>query len=174
MNTGEVSGCQDSIDTIMEIIKVIAKVGSAIGMLIVAVIVAYIAFMQYKTNRDRLRLELYEKRFSIYEGLKELLDKITIMVDVTDEDLREFIKKTNEVEFLFEEDIVQYLIEVRKKGTKLYSFNCQLKRGETPPPWPKDPDEIIEIKNWLQDQLKESKNKFSKYLKFKTNIKSFW
>lgn len=171
---GVVSIFPDSIDKIMEIIKVCAEVFSTSGMFIVAVIVAYIAIMQFKTNRDRLRLELYEKRFSIYEGLKEFLEKIIIQFDVTDKDLREFRIKTNEAEFLFEEDIIHYLKKVSDEGTKLYSYNCQIKRGETPPPWPKDPEDIKGAKTWLQDQLKESKNKFSKYMRFKTNIKSFW
>jgi hypothetical protein len=144
------------------------------GMFIIAVIVAYIALMQYKTNRDRLRLELYEKRFSVYEGLKDLLNKITISFVVTDEDLREFMIKTNEAEFLFEEDIVQYLKEIHDKGIKLYSYNCQTHKSKPPPPFPKTPEEIVEISNWLQEQLKESKHKFSKYMKFKTNIRSFW
>ena len=32
-------------------------------ILIIAGIATYIAFMQFKTNRDRLRLELYDKCF---------------------------------------------------------------------------------------------------------------
>ncbi|MHC4183282.1 MAG: hypothetical protein ACYSR0_08035 [Planctomycetota bacterium] len=141
---------------------------------IIAGIVAYIAFMQFKTNRDRLRLELYKKRFSVYEGLQELLNKIIIRFVVTDEDLREFRVKTNEASFLFDEDIVKYLKEINDKGTKLYSYNCQVNKSNPPPPWPKTPEDIKEIMTWLQDQLEESKDKFSKYLKFKTNIKSFW
>lgn len=141
---------------------------------IIAGIVAYIAFMQFKTNRDRLRLELYNRRFSVYEGLKELLNKIIICFDVTDDDLREFRIKTNEAAFLFDKDIVEYLKEINNKGTKLYSYNCKIKRGDTSPPWPKTPEDINKISIWLQDQLEESKDIFSKYLKFKTNIKSFW
>ncbi len=143
-------------------------------MLVIAGIVAYIAFMQYKTNRDRLRLELYNKRFSVYEGLEEFLNKFIIRLVVTDKDLIEFRIRTNEAEFLFDEDIVQYLKEIHDKGTKIYSYNCETNRSKPPPPFPKTPKEIIEISNWLQDQLEESKDKFSKYLKFKTNIKSFW
>ena len=141
---------------------------------IIAGIVAYIAFMQFKTNRDRLRLELYKKRFSVYEGLKELLNKIIICFDVTDDDLREFRIKTNEAAFLFDKDIVEYLKEINNKGTKLYSHNCKLKSPDLPNPNGYEEEEIKKISIWLQDQLEESKDIFSKYLKFKTNIKSFW
>ncbi len=45
----------------MDIIKVCAEVVSAIGMLFIAGIVAWIAYMQYKVNREKHRFELFNK-----------------------------------------------------------------------------------------------------------------
>ncbi len=115
------------IEIVIEIIKFCIHDISSLGMLVIAVIVAYIAFMQFKTNRDRLRLELYDKRFSVYEALKEFLIKFIRALDVTDKDLRDYRNKTNEAEFLFEEDIILYIKDIYDKGLKIYSYNCKQK-----------------------------------------------
>ncbi|RYX79946.1 hypothetical protein EON83_30625 [bacterium] len=40
---------------------------AAITPVITAVIVAYIAYQQFKTNKQKLRLDLYNKRFNVYD-----------------------------------------------------------------------------------------------------------
>ena len=141
---------------------------------IIAGIVAYIAYMQFKTNRDRLRLELYEKRFSIYKGLNTIIRSYIRDLDISIDALKEFRAKTHEAAFLFDDDIVQYLEEVYNNARKLNSLNYKNKKNLPDPEGGKIVKEIQETGNWLERQLIDSKHKFSKYLKFKTNIKSFW
>jgi len=43
---------------------------------VIAGVVAYIAYQQHKTNRDRLRLDLYDRRLKVFEGLMVLLSII--------------------------------------------------------------------------------------------------
>lgn len=43
---------------------------------VIAVIALYIAIQQYKTNKQRLRHELYEKRLAIYNVVKMHLSKV--------------------------------------------------------------------------------------------------
>jgi hypothetical protein len=153
---------------IWEKTKEVSKVIESFGMLIIAFIVAVVAILQLKINRDRLRLELYRKRFSIYEGLQAFLDKIMIRLVATDEDLREFRASTDEAVFLFKKDIIKYLKEIHDKGTKLYSYNCKHMDPNLPIPTKQEEEENTVICNWLQRQLEDSKKKFSRYLKFGT------
>lgn len=153
---------------IWEKTKEISKVIESFGMLIIAFIVAIVAIQQRKINKDRLRLELYKKRFLIYEGLQAFLHKVMIRLVATDVDLREFRASTDEAVFLFKKDIIKYLKEINDKATKLYSYNCKQVDGNLPNPTDLEEDEITVICNWLKDQCEDSKKKFSRYLKFGT------
>ncbi len=42
----------------------------------IAIIAVYIAYQQLKTNRYRVRLNLYDKRFKVFRGLMDLLAHI--------------------------------------------------------------------------------------------------
>jgi hypothetical protein len=42
----------------------------------IAVLGVYIAYNQWRTNKDSLRERLYEKRFDVYKGTQKLLSKI--------------------------------------------------------------------------------------------------
>ncbi len=141
---------------------------------IIAGIVAYIAFMQFKTNRDRLRLELYKKRFSIYKGLNTIIRSYIRDLDISIAALKEFRAKTHEAAFLFDDDIVQYLEEVYNNALTLNSLNYKNKTNLPDPEGAEIVKKIQETGNWLERQLIDSKPKFSKYLKFKTHIRSFW
>ena len=152
----------------MDTVKVIAEIISAFGTLIVGVIVAYIAYQQHKTNRNKLRLDLYDKRFSVYKGLNTLLFHVLRDANVSIEALAEFKSKTHEATFLFDGDIAQYLQDVRAKAVELRSQQQKLDNKNLPvgPDRSKLAEENSQVLQWFEDQLDISKQKFSKYLKF--------
>ncbi len=41
-----------------------------------ALFVTFVIFMQYKLSKDKFKLDLFDKRYAIYEGTKKFLDKI--------------------------------------------------------------------------------------------------
>jgi hypothetical protein len=90
------------IITIMEILK-------AITPLIIGAGVIYIARQQHKTNKDRLKMELFDRRYKIYEALAELLTTDTITTD----DLRKYrINVVAPAQFVFKRDVQDALAEV--------------------------------------------------------------
>ncbi|MFC1739278.1 hypothetical protein ACFL1G_09555 [Planctomycetota bacterium] len=56
----------------------------AIGI-IIAAIVAYIAWQQYKIERDKLRLAFYDRRLKIYQSLMDLFPAIARRGEVNEE-----------------------------------------------------------------------------------------
>ncbi len=50
---------------------------------LIAIIAVYIAYQQYNTNRQKLRLDLYDKRFKVFLGLQSLLIHILQTADVS-------------------------------------------------------------------------------------------
>lgn len=56
--------------------KELIEVFSGLLQPTIAIIAVYIAYQQYKTGRDRVRLDLYDKRFMVFDGLMDLLAHI--------------------------------------------------------------------------------------------------
>jgi hypothetical protein len=74
----------------------------ALGPTLVAIIAAgiagYIALRQWWTARDRVKLDMFEKRFAVYEATKSLINKRPI----TPNDMGEFYNGIRGAEFLFD------------------------------------------------------------------------
>jgi hypothetical protein len=97
--------------------------------LIIAGIVAYIAWQQHIINREKLRLELFDRRFAVYNALKELLQTITRSASVSVEDLNQFKIAASDAEFLFDDEIALYLKRVFDNAV---DFNCVKKELDNP------------------------------------------
>jgi len=133
----------------------------------IAFIALYIAYQQYLTNKLKLRLDLYEKRFKIFECLMKLLANIFQNANVSNENLNKFYANTNESEFIFDQDISKYIDEIRNKALRLQFLH---KRIETLPVGTernKLVEEDSELINWFVDQFNVSRELFFKYLSFK-------
>lgn len=77
---------------------------------VIALIALYIAWMQHKTARNKLNLELYEKRYALYLAAKEFITKIAVSdPEVFSVAYNEFDIKTNSTKFLFKEDVSKYI-----------------------------------------------------------------
>ena len=126
------------------------------------------SYQQFQTNRAKLRLDLYERRFRIFDGVRELLSTVYRNDDVTLEDIRKFRVSTNEAVFLFGPEISTYLDELHKRAVDLRSLNDKL--HESGLPIGKERTEAAEKKarvlEWLTTQFEESRKRFGKYLDF--------
>ncbi len=160
-----------SIDTLLnaEFWSKIAEFLSAILTPIIAVIVTYIAIRQWKTDHDRLRLDLYDKRFKVYQSIMDILSIISQNGDISLEEISQFTIKTNESKFLFENEIPDFIENIIENSIKLHFLEAKIKQNAN--------TDIAKIKekveessglvNWFYDQFKTSNNLFLKYLSFK-------
>jgi hypothetical protein len=91
------------------------------GMLtpVIAVVAVYIAWQQHKTARDKLKLDLFDRRYKVYRGLMDLFACVATEGTVSNEDLGKFYRETDQKRFLFDDDVCDYLTEVRKKVVEL-------------------------------------------------------
>ena len=134
---------------------------------VIAGAMLYIAYRQYKTDREKFRWNLYDKRMEVYQSLWDLLGYIMQKADVSYEELNKFTIKKEKGCFLFGSDINDYLSEIRDKGFLLHKYMRQLddrglgigKRRD------KLAEEEEEIMLWFGKQYEESKRLFEKYLK---------
>ncbi|MBA7650476.1 hypothetical protein ES703_58282 [subsurface metagenome] len=133
---------------------------------VIAGVVAYIAYQQHKTNRDKLRFDLYDRRLKVFEGLMVLLWVIFRKGTCNDQERDQFQQATVEGSFLFDKDIANYLDTIQKKTLELGTIRAVLNL-----PGGEKRDQTVEkerqLFDWFTDQFEVSKEKFARYLSFR-------
>ncbi len=70
---------------------------------------AWIAFQQWRTAQDKLRLDLFERRMVIYDAARKALGKIFTHGEITPLEETEFLVGVMGSKWLFGKDIHEYL-----------------------------------------------------------------
>jgi hypothetical protein len=73
--------------------------------LLIAAIVAWIGYLQWRTAQQKAVLDLFDKRFKIYETVKNCVDHVGRNPQYFSEREKEFLKAVNEAYFLFGDDL---------------------------------------------------------------------
>lgn len=79
----------------------------------IATVVAIIALFQWDTARQKVVLDLFDKRFEVYDELRLIVSKY-ITTGISVEDTRQFGKVCNRASFLFGQEVTSYLDIIRK------------------------------------------------------------
>ncbi len=135
---------------------------------VIAIVAIYIAYQQLQTNRQKLTLEMYEKRLHIYEEVKKILSIVLRDAKVSTDDLLKFRTSVSEADFLFEPEIIEYIDEIYKRGLKLNLWNEKYCGRSQEKPEGYNHQKICDEKDkelsWLTEQFEPAKEKFKKYL----------
>ena len=94
---------------------------------LLAVFAAYIAYQQFRLQREKFKLDLFEKRFQVFAASRKLLSIILQDARLELKDLFEYRGAVAEAAFLFGEDITTYLREIDKKALRMHSLHDKLK-----------------------------------------------
>lgn len=73
----------------------------SLAALIVSVLAFFVAVLQFISTRDKIRIDLYERRIVVYSALKELLAFMHLRRDVDDKMFIDFLSKTAQAKFIF-------------------------------------------------------------------------
>ncbi|GHA69118.1 hypothetical protein GCM10009007_07430 [Formosimonas limnophila] len=144
-----------------------------VAALIVGLTVAAIAYRQWKTEQNKLKLDLFDRRYRIYEVTRELLKLIDLKMNSM-EHLYVFWSNTSGAEFLFDSDIESYLKEVEDKALKLIEINDELADDERQNYYLTDEQrrqgrlKRRDLRSWSRDQLYKGNlaQQFKPYLAF--------
>ncbi|GLR77121.1 hypothetical protein [Aliivibrio sifiae] len=135
---------------------------------VIAIIATYIAYQQWKLNKQKLMLEKYDRRLKIYEEVKKVLILITRDAEISHKNLLEFNISVSEADFLFRHEISDYLQEIYKRGLNLHRWNRKYKDNTQIKPEGYNHDEVVDGMDfeltWLTEQFNPAKEKFKKYL----------
>ncbi len=135
---------------------------------VIAGVTVYIAMQQLKTNQQKLRLELYDRRLRVYEEVKKILTIILRDANASIEDLYKFRNSVTEADFLFGPEIIKYIDEIYKRGCNLHNWNAKYRDYTQKEPKGYDHTKVVDGRQretkWLTEQFEPAKEKFNKYL----------
>jgi hypothetical protein len=164
----------------METCKFVVEIVSALLVPTLAGFGAFIAYKQKTISEEKLKLDLYDRRFMVYDQTMKVLALIMKDAKCNLEDLLQFKRETAQAKFLFSEEVTTYLDAIYKKGLKLHRLNFKLhgdgspesvmyEHGKLPVGMERSlaAEEVSEILGWVGEQFEVSLTVFNKYLRFK-------
>lgn len=133
---------------------------------LVSCVLAFIAWQQWQLAQNKLRLDLFDRRYKVYDALRTFLSCVVGKANFTDAQLFEFYAGTSDAEFLFGPEVIDYLAQVRK-----HALNMQLhQKIFQPMPVGEERSRHIQAEHdelvWLGEQLTEMSKIFVPYLGF--------
>jgi hypothetical protein len=149
---------------------------SALLTPIVGLFGALIAYQQWRIARNKIKLDLYEKRFAIYEATLLFYQKIiactadTIKTDDFNIAQKSFIKASREAQYLFstESGIFKLLEEWHTRSFKVIGFKEVAKdMTQHPEAFLKMQTECNEALQFFEQSLKRLESSLAPYLYFK-------
>lgn len=138
----------------------------AIATITVGFAAAFVSILQWRLAKRKLRLDLFDRRYKVYEGTRKFLSVILRDATFKDADLFEFYAATSDAEFLFGDDITRYLKEIRVRAVDMRTHEHIFR----PLPVGEERSKHVEANAdqlmWLGNQLAELKRPFLPYMSF--------
>jgi hypothetical protein len=138
---------------------------------LIAIIGAYVAFQQWKTNHQKLQLDLYARRLVIYDQVRGILGIIARDADVTPQEMIAFGRATTEAAFLFGDEVSTYINEIYRRGMTLSAYHNAHNQAAAVRAQEFDYVRVAELMNaeltWLLAQFEPATKMFAVYLRMK-------
>jgi hypothetical protein len=134
----------------------------------IAALVALVEVRQYLVAREKLKLDLFEKRFAVFEAAQKFLETVVRDPPVGWDEQQEFLRGTQVAAFLFGPKVVEYLDgQLNQKALKIMA----LRQGyEQRPPGAEreaQENEVYELVQKLAEELPKLPEHFAPYLRFR-------
>ena len=141
---------------------------SAIAPSLIAVVAVAIASQQWFTNRNTLKLQLFDRRIEVYQSITHYLGYVQVGDPANkQEEHIKFLKATKDAYYLFGDDIKEFVNEIKDKCIRLQSLEREFTGNISEDERNKNIKKQSEIDGWLRVTLINIEPKFEKYLKLK-------
>jgi uncharacterized protein YhaN len=101
----------------------------ALSVLVIGGIGAYIAWRQWRTAHDRLKLDLFDRRLAAYQRLKDATTPINASGKVTNEDADRFAQAMHDMRFLFDKETDTCVDEIYRTMLAKHAIDAQVERA---------------------------------------------
>ncbi len=141
---------------------------TVLGPLIIAALVAYIAWQQWRTAKNRLKFDLFKKRFNAYQHLYNLVQEICQKGKATNDDYVRWRVETRDIKWLFSAPFSKYVYNELLPAVRQLSHIHTMIKNPAPD---QDTDALIqkevELASSFDDKLSVLDKKVSRDLKLK-------
>ena len=134
----------------------------------IAVVVAIIAYRQWRTAQTRLNLDLFDRRFAIYDAARNLISSVMTSGKAKNDEMFKFHAHTREAKWLLNDEIAEYLdkefwelaVDLQTLDTELEALSDGNERVDSV-------KKRSEIKKWFRGQYEVLDEKFTPFLRLK-------
>ena len=150
-------------------IDIIVKLTPAFVALVIGAVASVIAFLQFRLAREKLRLDLFERRLVAYEKLQEYFTRVSQNGAVDDSTLGILWEARYKSRFLFSIGFDSYFEELTKIAVRLMTLGRQLngpgalQLGEERS---KVSEENTKLVLWHMDERNRVTDRYAPYLRF--------
>jgi hypothetical protein len=137
----------------------------AAAVIFIAGIGAWIAFRQMQIAATRLQHDLFDRRYKVFDAARRLLSDVLIDGDSSPESLSAFVIGVSDALFLFDDDLVAYLEEMRQHAANVRSILLAMEPLPPGEERAKASRVLGEHRLWLIDQQDGLAKKFASYLR---------
>jgi hypothetical protein len=137
----------------------------------IAVFAAMVAFAgvviagaQFSIARTNLKHALFERRYAVYGAARQLLADVFRQANVSQEQIFAFVRATDDSVFVLDDQVTQYLDELRKKAFRLAFLREVVEAGNPSEDLNGAIKESTQIAIWFTDQLPILIGKFKPFL----------
>lgn len=139
---------------------------SALLVPTVAIFGSIIAYRQWRTAQNKLKLDLFERRFSVYDSARKLIGSIMTSGKARDEEVHRFLSETREAKWLLNTEIAKYLDEeLYAKAIELQALEAELEGVPVGEERSANVKRQSEVKRWIREQYDVLDEEFSSFLK---------
>jgi hypothetical protein len=134
----------------------------------VAIFGSYIAYQQWHINKVRLKHELYDRRMAVYTKLMDYIGVILSEAHVNDTAFFDWMKKSYEGYFLFNDEIIKYFELINEKSRALRKVHRTMSTDKAKGDeqlWGNLSMQDEELQQWFEKQFNAAKEKFSPFLR---------
>lgn len=117
----------------------------------------YIAIQQYRTNRKKLKLDLFEKRYEVFSSINKFIGVVARSRRFDHQHGNDFLAGTRGAEFLFDSHIKSYVNEIWIKACDLETWANDEKTSDHAV------EKAVHMK-WFVAQFIEVDERFKKYM----------
>ena len=143
--------------------------------IVIAVVVAFIAWQQFLLALEKFKLDLFEKRITIFNILRLFLSRMLSQGDCLDSELTKVGIETQTAKFLFNDEMADYIRSLINRGYSLRKINDQiLKNAKLDVDLTNLRAEKLEISMGILNELIVLEEKFTPCLKFNVWNHKFW
>ena len=109
--------------------QVLKDFSPALITLVIGGIAAYIACHQYHVARAKLKLDLFEKRYAIFEETWKFLSGVVQGENIRQPAIHPIMNLAPQASFLFGKDIEEYISRAHSKRSELASLEREIQLG---------------------------------------------